>query len=317
MKISKVFPIAESVFVIGNADAGITSSEATRLAESNKNLVDLIKERLKQPHYKTVDTVFGANGKYDDEVYAGDKLSVESFNELKIVAECHRINAILRRGARLKNEYISKIEEMNNSELGRLFGMEYPVFTGKVGRPLKKSVFLGRMTMDQFKELKKVDDMFDHAGPELYKMISKYYEPAIAHEAVSAVYGKQIHQGGWLRTLMNSSEVIDKDIVSSSNAVLIKRKLVLAYSKAEFEKLAKECDEKHTEEQKQRNRYVKLIMDAARDLDRKYTEEYNAAIREYNIANQKYADQTAEYNGKIDVLKTELIQEIADLKVKA
>jgi hypothetical protein len=89
----------------------------------------------------------------------------------------------------------------------------------------------------------------------------------------------------------------------------LETQFVLAINKDDFKPLEEELKQKLEINQKELNSILALIKDSARELNVKYTREYNEELKAYN-------DALVDFNAKLEIKREELLKELTSLKIR-
>lgn len=308
----KLFPFVSVIF----SEDGISSSEAQRKKEENKNWVEKQLEILKWDKnkvYKTVREILSNGEVKTFDSFPLKSITIEDFNVLVQIAERNKESAIYGSGINRKEDLRKQVEALTNDEISKFFGIELPSFNKQ--SPVKKQASK-HPSIDYYCNVDNLEQLFIHASQELIEKISTLYFKGLEIEAKAAAYGKQVTEKDcMLRQISKAPQILERN-VQNNNSMLVYETPVLYIDKEEFEKLEAKILAEYTEFQMERNSIMKQIKDIARELQRQYDVEYSNALTAYS---QEYTKHTQQLNAGValcEAKKTELLQEVAALKIR-
>jgi hypothetical protein len=309
--LTKFFPYVEVVFDVN----GVSSSEAQRLKEDNKNKNQPILAKLSYDQKKLyVDRNESLGDSFS--VTEGSLLEVvkpTDFDELKNVAKRNSESAFYGFGVDRKAQLLKDIESLDYNTIATHTGLYEPVFEKR--QIVRKSSTL--CNMDSFCKLEKVEDLYNYSTKELIALLgNNHYTKAMQLEAQAAVYGNHVaNSDSFLRKLNSATKTLKgREITLSDKFITITP--ILKVDKEDFMQKDTELMELYTEFQQQRNGLVKLHKDKARELQRQYDEQYSSELSEYNAKFAEYNQLCNLFNSKCETIKTQLTQEVAALKIR-
>lgn len=309
MKIVKFFPIVAFIFSI---EKGLSSSEAQRRKEDNKNKTEKELKTLESPIYIEKREIFGSNGNYSENRKKLEyTVKPENFSVIGAIANRNKENAWFGQALILKDNLRVKVGLLSQEEIAAAFGIEHPHFETK-GIVQKRATL---MNIDHYCELDKSEELIRNASMELLEKIgyAKIRE-LLELEAIASTYGKRVHSDSFLMKLERADFSVGKNSMSNES-IIVNVVNVLAYNKNDFEAITEELREKYTEYQMQRNGVFKFIKDTARALERQYQEEYIKEQNQYYADHSVYQDELKLYKSKVEAIRTELLQEVAALRI--
>lgn len=309
MKLETIFPYISVMFSVN----GISSSEAQRQKESNKNLIDHKKHILEYNTDKLYDkyrAIISESTTRNEKVESIETINPSDFELLKEFAELNSKSAILGCSLKEKESIINFINELSYESIAGYFGITLPVFNRQY--PKKNEL---PINIERYCAIEKVEELFKYANKELLDEIKEYYVEGMQVEAQAAVYGKYVvNEDSPLRLIVKSKPIINKSTFNSTNFIIESYER-LNIDLNEFKQLEEELMEHYTSLQKRRNMIMKIIKDKARELVGKYETEYSKELQEYNKENKCYVAMLSEIQSQCNIIKNELLQEAASLKI--
>lgn len=312
-----MFPFAQFILTLDKT-VGVSSSEAQRLKEANKNEAEKLLTTLKSELFVAKREILAPTGNITETLgVLPNKVKPKDIEDVTAkVAELYSVSSKLGEAIKLKDKIITYLN-------GLTFVDDYLKYEGKtlptfnLVLPAKKQAVTvnGSRAMDTYCAFDKAEDLISHASQELLIRFGETNVKAILEiEAQAAHYGKAIHPGSFLDNLSKAVKE-SAETVNSNASIMVIQKNVLAYEKKDFETTEKTLQDLYTKYQKQRNSLFKQLKDLARELDQEYAEEYGKASREYNIAYQKHQMEVKEIYDDADIAKGKLMKEAAALRI--
>lgn len=300
MKIFKIFPWLSVFF----STTGISSSEAQRVKEKNKNESSFLLETLQYSSDRVHSTrrlTVSASAQVESQTDPKNPHKIEDFDVLEQVIKLNQESAQLGLIKFLEDIRV-QIQEGPSVMLGNFFDIKKRVV--EKPKALKATV----SSIEYFCALDKVEHLIQGAGEGLVAEIGHLFKEALIAEAKAAVLGNQYNNAGsLLRRISSMPKQGLPEKTTLGDFILIETK-ELFLDKEEFKKKELEIGKAYDEAQMERNSFVKQIKDAARRLD-----------FEYKAAHQSYAKELAkadkEFEDEITLLRSELLQEVAALKL--
>lgn len=285
-------------------EKGISSSEAQRKKEENKNKATFLLEELipnNSRMYTKVRETLSESGFNSVNSEVENPHLPEHFNILPQVQELYYQSAIFGAGLNTAVFIREEIEKMTAEDLGKSFDI---IFT-QTSPNKKKAV---KTDITAFCNFDRIEDLLRTSSLELVNELAPLFREGLILEAKAAVLGNQYTiNNSLLRTISKAPQIIEGKTIELANMVIYEKQ-VLNINKDEFAEVEKSISKEYESLQNQRNYIVKQIKDAARALDLKYTQEYQKE-------NQQYIADFKDFNTKIDILRTELLQEAAGLRI--
>lgn len=311
--LSKYFPIVEVLF----DEKGISQSEAQRLKEANKNLIQPQLKEIEFSEDKIYDTkreVISNTGIKDDVILA-NKILVKDFEFLYEAGLKYGESAIYNNGIKTKEDLFKKIKNLSSQEIAKVAEINEPVdWRIENKAPIKESAVEGNI--DLYCDLDNIESLFAHASHALIYQVSSLYQEGMRIESQAGILGNQLtKEATMLRKIMNAPAVL-KGKQDANQSIIVEYTKVLAVDKEEFKSLYEEMMDNYTNLQMRRNSIVKQIKDAARKLQSQYDNEYSVASKAYNEAYRAYVADVQQFDAECEKIRTSLLQEVADLKIK-
>jgi len=320
-KLLALFPLVEHLFT-EDKDLGISSSQATATKNENTNESNRALRSIEGPLYLNKREIYGEGIREHEESSIGELISPESIISVsKILVENNSTNAWIGHAVKYKASILQSVIKMQQDVLGDHFKLKMPKCPGKEPIQAKAIVNWGgvRSTAAQrithFCNTNKAEDLLHMCSQELLDSLNpKMIKNMIVFEAKASAFGKRLHNDAFLRKLMNAPQQRKAEQIVAGNTYVITTP-VLAYNKEDFLEVEKELQDKYNKAQMARNGTFKAIKDAARALQSKYNEEYTVALGEYTKLSQEYQNKLKEFNSQTESIRSELIREIAALKI--
>jgi len=300
MKIFQVYPFLTVI----TAQEGVSSSEAQRIKEQNKNeaaymLLDLEvnPERL----YSTKRDILSATGVVNEISKCENPHTIEDFKCLEKVQELYAESAVLGSGLKLLTTIREELSTMKVEDLATLLNMSKTFIV-----PQLKSCLRNKY-INSFCEEDSVERLLLLSNTKLLEAVGHLFKKGLEIEAKAAVLGNQYTKPDKLiRTI---STLSNKQLpVKETANILVYTEKIVAVDKEAFKAYEESLASSYTELQKERNYIVKQIKDAAREIESQYNKEYQAQLNQYN------ADKK-EFESMIEGVRLELLQEAASLKI--
>ena len=301
----KIFQIYPFLAVITGVK-GISSSEAQRLKEENKNKAAYLLQNLEVKEerlYSTKREILSNTGFQTDTIGCENPHTVADFDCLKEVQELYSVSAILGASLKILDSVRDELSKMSVEMLAEKLGQSKTFI-----QPLLKTCLKGK-SINNFCNEEKIEDLLQYAGTELVAATTPLFKKGLAIESSAAVLGNQYTKPGNLIrkvSTLSNKQLPDKE----AGGMLVYTYKIVAVDKEAFKEYEKTLAAKYTKLQQERNSIVKQIKDAARELEVKNMKEYQALLSQY------HADKK-EFESMIEGVRLELLQEAASLKILA
>lgn len=298
----KIFLLCPFLKVICNLN-GISTSEAQRRKEKNKNDAEFLLQNL-QPN---VDRCFSIKR----EILTGKRIlptysecdnphTVKDFDCLEEVQNLYAESAIYGCSLGILAKVRKDITEISNEVLAEKLGI-----SKTFQQPVKNSAVIGNI--EYFCNMEKIEDLIPLCDFELLRLVSHLYKEGLEVEAKAAVLGNQYTKKNSL--LRRASVLSDEKMPDEkTDGLFVFTTRVVAIDKESFKKKGEEIAKEYTELQQRRNSIMKQIKDAARELELKYNHEYQAHLSRYHA-------EVKEFESMVQGVRLELLQELSSLKI--
>lgn len=302
MKIFQVYPFLSVIA----GTKGISSSEAQRIKEENKNEAGFLMQDLEVKEdrlYSTKREILSGTGVNTNITDCANPHTVADFDCLEKVQDLFAVSAVLGAGLKLLESVRDELSKMSVQALAEKLGLER-TFT----QPQLKSC-LKNKSINSFCNEEKIEDLLQYADTELVTATISLFKKGLPIEARAAVLGNQYTKTEKL--IRKVSTLSDKQLPDKEpGGMLVCTYKIVAVDKTAFKEYEKTLAANYTKLQQERNSIMKQIKDAARELEVENMKEYQAQLNQFN------ADQK-EFVAMIEKVRLELLQEAASLKILA
>ncbi len=309
--LKKLFPFLATLLL----EKGITSSEAQRISASNRNLNERELKDLTSSLYETKNVIYSNSGMTSPaKVELTNKVSPEAFMEIiPTIATRNSKNAIYNLSIKEKEKARRALSSMTIADIATALELEIPVF-GKL-TPRQRTPIIG-LSDDKFYALDKSEELLGAVDSLVLERFGANNCFAMLEvEAHAAAFGKQVHEGSFLRNLLNA-EVSRKPVVTSNASIIMETTEVLAYDKEDFNIVEGNLIEKYDYFQKERNSYFKRFKDLVRKISQEYREAFTKEYAEVSNEMKEHERKVQIFTTKVEEMRGQMLQEIADLRIQ-
>lgn len=302
MTIFQIYPFLAVI----TGKKGISSSEAQRIKEENKNEAAYLLQNLEVKEerlYSTKREILSSTGFQTNTTECENPYTVANFDCLVKVQELYSVSAVLGASLQLLDNVRDELSKMSVEVLAEKLGLSKTFI-----QPILKTCLKGK-SINSFCNEEKIEDLLQYAGTELVAITALLFKKGLSIEAKAAVLGNQYTKPDKLIrkvSTLSNKQLPDKE----SGGMLVYTYKIVAVDKEAFKAYESILAADYTKLQQERNLIVKQIKDAARELEVKNMKEYQALLNQY------YADRK-EFESMIEGVRLELLQEAASLKILA
>lgn len=302
MTIFQIYPFLAVITGI----KGISSSEAQRIKEENKNEAAYLLQNLEVKEerlYSTKREILSNTGFQTNTTECENPHTVANFDCLVKVQELYSVSAVLGASLQLLDNVRDELSKMSVEVLAEKLGLSKTFI-----QPMLKTCLKGK-SINSFCNEEKIEDLLQYAGTELIAITALLFKKGLSIEAKAAVLGNQYTKPDKLIrkvSTLSNKQLPDKE----SGGILVYTYKIVAVDKEAFKVYESTLAADYTKLQQDRNLIVKQIKDAARELEVKNMKEYQALLNQY------HADRK-EFESMIEGVRLELLQEVASLKILA
>jgi len=298
----KLFPLLKII----TSEDGLVPSDALGQKEANGNAAQRIIADLEVTDANLYDqwaVTISATTKEEMVVAAADKVTPDKFNLLEDLSELYSKSGVLGSALETLEKCRKTLEKMSTTDLAEELGWTFD----KVYPKQKKSV---EGSLTEFTNTLKVEVLFRLSSDALLEKVGiKNYFRGIRVDSIASVYGRQVNQGSsGLRKIM-SARATKPGVEESLGTFKYLTTFKLAINKNAFNDKEGEITKIYNDHQRELNSILALIKDSARELNVKYTREYNEELKAYN-------DALVDFNAKLEIKREELLKELTSLKIK-
>jgi len=315
MKIATIFPLASIIFTL-EKEHSISSSQAQRLKEENKNKLARLESKFDGKIYETHRIVLGSRNNKPIITPISDKILASDFSAITTIAALKADNAWLGQAINYKEIVRNSLVSMTVDEVAEYLELDKPKFTA-IAPVMTSKDNATKCDINSFCTFNKAEMLLRNSSLELLTAFgTSNIKTMLELESSASAYGSQIHNDSFLRSLSLASKEQDSETISN-DAIIVLVKDVLAYDyEKDFQKTDESLQKSYNELQMNRNGLFKLMKDKARSLQRSYTLQFQKTMATYNTACLEHNKEIQKYTETVENYRTELLQEIASLRLK-
>jgi len=250
---------------------GISSSEAQRRAEDNKNKNEkfLTRFNTSRPLYNSTRIVhsFGVmkgTTNIEQKLEKDEILDLEDFGGLLGVGKLYGESARYKVAIKLLDNFRQDVQcGAKDTEIATYLDLgeskPAPYYTFQPGKsPINTDI-------NTFTSRDRIEDLFINIScPDLMSKVGNLLEKALNHEAIASVLGKQLHSSSLIKKMMKARPKITSNVTEGIKGHQYYDVQTLVYKSEDIENIYQWLEGEYTKHQKKRNSYIKQIKDAAR-----------------------------------------------------
>lgn len=304
-----------------SAQSGKSMSEITHLKDENSNknaaFANKVKVSMQKDLYNADATIIvsgSASHPYHDP--AQFQIKPEDFDEVIPFAERYAASSWYGEAIKMKKALIDEIEGSSVEKIAEILEIAIPKGAG-LELPKKKSVFASAGYSPYTKENLATAEKIEKIIP----MIGKLGMPLVSHLIRKALdlEAKVVHtatfcrkEGSFLQMLNKAPQTLptlDADFSAGKKIT----KFTLAYKPEEYKPTFEDLIKKHEDAQKEFNAIVTEIKTLLTEAEIAYDKEYSLAYSKYNTQANIESREYQEFEDKMTVIKSELLNEAGKL----
>lgn len=303
-------------FTTSDKTSGISTSEAQRVKEKNKNEADrklkvLNNAKLYKKRIVSISSTTGQKTVTELDSDSKSFVKPEDFVEVSNVSTMYKTSAYYGSAINRLSEVSQQISQLTFEQVCEIIGQEIPtepVFTNKVRQIVS-------CQENAYYNLERSEELFRYVKDQkTLTRISEFFRPVIEAEAQASIYGKQIHDSS-LQKIVTYPQEIDSTQLSTESSIAFRQEY-LGYDVKTFESIFLDFEIKHTEFQKLRNKYFKQIKDIVREELSIAQTEYSAEVDKFNKIKTEYQNEMNRLSALVAEVKQTLNKEFSALRIK-